>query len=478
MPKTVKRRDDIPANKRHKAFSLAEGSIIWLVVWVISFFAVFLLRSAASNLFFRFMCILPIFTLIYAFIGRFALRAYVTAGSVTVEKTKPAKYEFRMYNATIFPFPFVDAYLKLPQENAVRCSDRLVKLNVTPSADYPVENEIVFRFRGTYEIGVSCFYVYDFFRMFRVRVPADCYQTVYVLPRRLMMTADGIRKTSDSADQTRKDINSYEKIEVSDIRDYRPGDPIKSIHWKLSSKSENTMVREFNTGSTNLTYIFADMSARFPDHAPDRSFDYLIKSRDYKNGKTTDFTPDTDELVNDEAYEDMNEYCADGVVELSIAAVIKELNAGRRVCLEWFDTRSDIGAYSYEIESLSAFDAVFPIFATAPLVPKQKTVAELSKMVSNAEDAKYIFILPAIDSETIASLGSRRSVSSSSNAEENEVIVYTADERYAHPALRAGFIEECTAMLAASGLTLTKGSLDGFTDVNNKAPGKEDSANE
>lgn len=46
--------------------------------------------------------------------------------------------------------------------------------------------------------------------------------------------------------------------EVFDIRDYRPGDTPRSIHWKLSSKLDNLVVREFSFPSNYDTLILYD----------------------------------------------------------------------------------------------------------------------------------------------------------------------------------------------------------------------------
>ncbi len=461
-----------PAVYRWKKISLTRGFWLFFAVWLVGLLSTQLLRSSASNIFFSFLNVFPIASLIYALIGRSAIKVYMMADNATVEKGAPLSYEFRIYNESILPYPFVDAYMMLPQTDSVRCAERKVRISVPPATDYNVKNTVSFRFRGTNRIGVSCFYVYDYFRMFRVKVPEESYETVYVLPRKLVLDDDKAQSVSDSAQQTKKNVNSYEKIEVSDIRDYRPGDAIKSIHWKLSSKCENPVIREYNTGTTDLTYVFADMSRRFPVEAPDKPFVFIPPRED---GEPEPEDPDADvaELINDAAYEDMNEYCADGVVELAVASVLRELRNGKRVKLLWFDERSEIGAFSFEVRAESDFDEVFRLFATAALVPPEKTVAKLSAMVNDAEDAKFIFVLPTIDDETVTSICTMPCTSDSSTTDENEVVVYMAEERYAHKAQRAAYIDGCRTQLAESGLTLVKGSLDGFRQAPAENAGEE-----
>lgn len=50
--------------------------------------------------------------------------------------------------------------------------------------------------------------------------------------------------------------------EVSGLRDYLPGDPMNSIHWKLSGKLDEWIVREFGQPSNYNTLILYEMMKR------------------------------------------------------------------------------------------------------------------------------------------------------------------------------------------------------------------------
>lgn len=513
--KKNKKAERHPGTDRYRPVSVTWRIFLWLALWVAALIFTQALLSSASNLFFIFVTLFPVVSLIYALISRSVLKIFMISDSAVTEKQTPFTYEFRIINESIFPYPFIDAYLMLPQNNSVRCTERCVRVSMSPNSSYTVHSTVKFRFRGTYEIGVCCFYVYDFLRLFRVRVDIDSYDTVYVLPRKLVLDSEEAHAISDSVTRTRRAPNSYDKLEVSDIRDYRLGDTLKSIHWKLSSKSEELIVREYNTGSTDVSYVFVDFSAHFPDEAPVKPFvdPYLAAEAEEKalaaaadeasaltdaaeaeeNGESAEAAENTEaaeaaekgkkkkkkrkgaaeetelpkidvaELVNDAAYEDMNEYCADGVVELAISVVLREIRAGREVNLMWFDTRSDIGAFAFDLRTPEDFDLIFRLFATAPLAAKEKNVSRLYAMVSDTQDAKQMFVIPTVDDDTVASLCMLPCASDGAAFGGTEVVAYAADERYAHPALRTQYIEGCRAQLSDHGLKLIDGKLD---DVN------------
>lgn len=480
----------IRKNKKNSAYeprarrvlTLTRRAPLYALLWVGALIFTQALRSSASNLFFTFVMMLPITSLVYVLISRAALRVHVLSERGKVEKHAPYSYDFRIINESIVAFPFTEVVLMLPQSNAVRCSERKAMISLSPREIYTVKNTVRFRFRGTYEIGVRCFYVYDLFRIFRMRIDIDSFESVEVLPRRLEMADDHSREASDSAKRTVKLPNSYDKLEVSDVREYRLGDTLKSIHWNLSSKGEDLVVRDYNTGTTDLSCIFCDMSAHFPDEPPadDDTVDEAEKSvnadkrdkkekKDKKDKKDKKNSKNKDDdaaaaggangrpivLGSDEYYADMNEFCADGVVELTVSAVLRELRAGSAVRLLWFDDRAVLGAFAYEFHSPEDFELVFDLFATAPVLRggEARPVTDLAAMLRDSGESRSIYVVPALDDATVAALCG---VHGAANGEASvEVMLYDPVERYPDDGEHSRYIEGCRVQLAESGSTLS-----------------------
>lgn len=479
------------AERSQRTLSLAAGAPIYAAVWVAALIFTQALRAAASNLFFTFIILLPLSSLIYLFIARGALKVTMSGEGGKTEKLAPYEYEFRMINESWLAFPFTRVMLCLPQANSVRVSEREVIISLAPGESYTVKNSVRFRFRGRYEIGVRCFYVYDLFRILRMCIDIDRYETVEVMPRRLWIDDDPGRAASDSAKQTVKLPNSYDKLEVSDIREYRLGDTLKSIHWNLSSKGEELVVRDYNTGTTSMTNIFCDMGAHFPDEEPreegtadtDAGEDNgQGKSRKSKKAnkaqktaqkakKTTKQTraaakegsdiplPAPLRLARPEYYEDMNEYCADGAVELTIAAVLRELRAGNAVRLLWFDERAVLGAFAYELTSEADLALIFEFFATAPIIrgSARRQVTELSAMLRDGGEARNIYVIPAIDDSSLAAFCGAHSTDGAVSV---EVMLYDPVERFADADEHHAYIENCRAQLGEGGRRLVTHNTD------------------
>lgn len=494
------------------------------------------LLSKVSHIFFWFVLTLPLILLGYTLVARAALQVSMLSESTTTEKNTPYTYEFRIDNRSVLAFPFIEAEVSVPQSNSVRTSVRTVRMAMAPLSSYHMKNTVRFRFRGTYDIGVRCFYVYDFFRLFRVQVPVENMTTVYVLPRRLPLDDTLAQSVSDSTARTVRSPLVVDKLEVSDIREYRAGDSLKSIHWKLSSKSETFIVKDYNTGTSNQTVIFCDLAAHFPDEPPQKKTtegeepvgegtdgkkdkkkkksrkqrraeqkamqDRQAKNRRRKTAETEDTHAISDEAlrqrIDDRAtavrtltgsdgtepnpeesaaqsagtaakeaeahnvhelavpafYEDMNEYLADGVVELTIANVLAELNQGHETLLIWFDRRSDAGVFAFSLRGADEFERIFNLFGTAPLCDSSKSVASLTAMVGDTESAKQLFVVSAMDQDMLSSLSNLPGVSDAVGFGSAEVLLYNPEERFRYAHERSLYLEGCREQLAASGLDL------------------------
>ena len=529
------------SDRDEPAFTVTPRFSSYVILFVVSLVFTQALLSKVSNIFFWFIFLLPFVLLVYTLIARASLSVSMLCDSVTTEKNTPYTYQFLIENNSIFALPFVEAQVSIPQSNAVRCTERTVRVSMAPKTSYHLKNTVSFRFRGTYDIGVKCFYVYDFFRIYRARVDVENLTTVYVLPRRLNLEETAAHSISDDTARTVRSPLVVDKLEVSDIRDYRNGDSLKAIHWKLSSKSETFIVKDYNTGTSNQTVVFCDLTPHFPDEPPKKKeemaaeeaakskkkltrkekkaarkarkeeaklaadrkrknrrvketsetvalTDEALKARlDQRNAvtesldarnkgkadavnekinaaaeaavETAEETVDVHELAEPLFYEDMNEYLADGVVELTIASVLAELRKGHEVLLLWFDRRSDTGVFAYPLRGVDQFENIYHLFATAPLCSPDKKVTSLTAMLSDIQSAKQMFVVSTMDTAMVTDLCGLPGVSDAGSFGSAEVVLYNPEERFRYPRERALYLEGCREQLATSGLSLTAGGF-------------------
>lgn len=110
-------------------------------------------------------------------------------------------------------------------------------------------NEMVLNLRvdnlGTYHFTSEDFQMRDLFGIVRFHVAVDTEGRFHCFPNEekedepdISMYLNGLTEIDESS---RK---GHDFAEVSDIREYRPGDRLRDIHWKLSVKSDELIVKE------------------------------------------------------------------------------------------------------------------------------------------------------------------------------------------------------------------------------------------
>lgn len=247
-------------NTKPRFISFRPGSIIYAVLLPVSLVFTQALRSPASAILFIFLLILPIISLIYLIVARAGIKIYTECDKTRAEKDQPVSYEIKIINETPLPFPFVETVVSLPSENAVICRDELMRITLLPMGAHIVNSVVSFPLRGSYDIGVKYLYISDLFGLFRTEMKLELHRTVIVYPRSITMAADSNRNDTDLPTPVTKRSASPEQAEPADIRNYVPGDSMKNIHWKLSSKSEELLVKNFSSNTDKHTYILCDLS--------------------------------------------------------------------------------------------------------------------------------------------------------------------------------------------------------------------------
>jgi uncharacterized protein (DUF58 family) len=94
---------------------------------------------------------------------------------------------------------------------------------------------------GAYSVQVTKFAVYDLLGFFHLRLKAESKNKIIVKPMPVM--PDIMPNMSGfKAKNLRK--SKLPNSEIYDIRDYQKGDSIKTIHWKISAKKDELLVKE------------------------------------------------------------------------------------------------------------------------------------------------------------------------------------------------------------------------------------------
>ena len=121
------------------------------------------------------------------------------------------------------------------------------------------------KYRGIYDVGICRLEIRDLFGLLRFRLPKSALIKESCPPLTVLPAADMSAKIPFD-----RDYNDFESVlrswlddlsSVAQVRDWRPGDPLRRIHWKLSARFGSAQIKEFDKISSQSVTVYADFSA-------------------------------------------------------------------------------------------------------------------------------------------------------------------------------------------------------------------------
>lgn len=128
----------------------------------------------------------------------------------------------------------------------------------SPGTSIAVEKEILSHHVGRVEINVTEFVAWDWLGICSMEIPAHKDAGVVVTPEIAPVEEDLTTCVEDFPDENETKKRGTDINPDFEIREYVPGDELKSIHWKLTAKTGRTMVRErLSSGRDKINVLLA-----------------------------------------------------------------------------------------------------------------------------------------------------------------------------------------------------------------------------
>ena len=121
--------------------------------------------------------------------------------------------------------------------------------------------QISSKFCGIIKIQNSELILFDPLRIFKFRTGRNIRTEVAVVPSGYEIS--GTINYTDRVNEESENFSEYrpgdDPSEVFDLREYVPGDKLNRIHWKLSSKKDEFIVKEFSLPIDVPCVVFLDL---------------------------------------------------------------------------------------------------------------------------------------------------------------------------------------------------------------------------
>ncbi len=198
--------------------------------------------------FFFFLCLLPLASLLAAVLARHFLQIRLEAAESDIVRGQIVKIFVHVYNPTFLPLPLISLALSHQERSSFR-EQRLLRLRL--GARERERFTLYYRFtnRGLYHIKIEEGRLRDscgFFTLYLAKHAMKKVITLEVRPRELSLNSAGATNVAEmDRELSRSTKTSQELDEIAKLRSYQPGDKLKLVHWSVSARMQVLQVREF-----------------------------------------------------------------------------------------------------------------------------------------------------------------------------------------------------------------------------------------
>ncbi len=172
---------------------------------------------------------------------------------------KDILFELGIEVSNRFIFPAVPFELKcvLPDEDLGLIADKRLFVSLPPFGKAEVPVKCRHRFRGNCTCKIERVYVVDPLRIIRVSKKYRAEIPITFLPRNLELE-DILFKSAVEQSVVQKQLNTADEDEFSHVREYRDGDIFQMVHWKLTAKQDELMIKQFDSVNDLRDVVLCD----------------------------------------------------------------------------------------------------------------------------------------------------------------------------------------------------------------------------
>ena len=233
--------------------------ISYLISIGLDIFLYYVLHSYFLLLMAIVMSTMPLISIAGAFYTCKNLEAELGIGKSTLEYGEELLIEIRLKNHVWFP--------ALQSSIKVNISNTFLENKIERVLEMPVkahgESKLGLSFRfinlGRFTVEADTFSLQDIMGLIIVKKPIDILGEVYVLPGSAADALPDVTNFMAGAAEVEESTHKGSDFsEVSDIREYIPGDRIRDIHWKISARCNELMVKERVATAGSEMVLFLD----------------------------------------------------------------------------------------------------------------------------------------------------------------------------------------------------------------------------
>ncbi len=201
----------------------------------------------------------PLLALLLTAISLFTIHISFSEIRAVYEKNQQFELPVSIRNNFIFPYAPAELDCLLPDSDMGLFLHKQIYICVAPLKSMRIFVPCMHRYRGSYTAQIMRLSVYDPLKIIRFTRKIDASQQLVILPRKIPLEELGFIYGGEQG-SIPEQRRSGDKEELSHVREYMEGDIVQLIHWKLTAKLDEIMVKQFDTTGDRRSVLLCNFS--------------------------------------------------------------------------------------------------------------------------------------------------------------------------------------------------------------------------
>ncbi len=364
---------------------MIKNKIIYpLIVIIIGFYAI-LYNSYSMWIILLTLVFLPILLFIVLYYIKSMIKVELSSLVHVTRKNEPLLILVKIKNPTIFPLSNIRLIIECSNRYSKKEYKKKLVLSIDGRTTLDISCKLTSDHVGNLKVSLAQMRAYDYLNVFSFKKKINKDFVVSVLPDLYELPEDFLRDRSMlsiESDYFSQFSSGDDPSEVFDIREYRPGDRPQRIHWKLSIKEDELMVKNFSEPVDCSIVVFLNMN-----------------------------------IANNEGELEL----IDALLESALSISYSLLRQKQTHYISWYDYEIDLCKRVCVAKHEDLYEAVGSIFDTMPHMERKDSIASYMAQYYNEQYTDFFYVTGLLDNESLDSL-------STANVY-NRQVIYICEER-------------------------------------------------
>lgn len=224
---------------------MLKNRIAYLLLLAAAFFFFLYFNGYLSLLLLIAALLLPFLSLAAALAASWGISFQAALSPFLAKKEEPVRIEVTVKSRNFLPVSAVRIFLDITNGYLGETEKQQYLFPLGSRGETLLDQGFSSQYCGRIHIAVRRAVVYDYFRIFALPKKPFCQADSFILPSGAGFAASPEDRSWEGMASPAQKFGELDISELSALRDFRDGDRLRDVHWKLSSKLDKIVVKEY-----------------------------------------------------------------------------------------------------------------------------------------------------------------------------------------------------------------------------------------